>query len=95
MEMLNADAKEFIENHWPFKVNNMFAKQVGRMYIVYSYGEHWPLAVWTDGTGWMVNVEKVSRTTDRHYHIVASAVHECQVMPKDELLSFIKENDHD
>ncbi len=35
------------------------------LYVVYSYGEHWPLFVW-DGFDWYQNEEKYSPTTTRH-----------------------------
>ena len=34
-------------------------------YAVYSYGEHWPLFVWYDGT-WYGNEDKYSPTTTKH-----------------------------
>ena len=35
------------------------------LYVVYSYGEQWPLFVW-DGFDWYENEEKYSPTTTRH-----------------------------
>lgn len=38
-----------------------------RLYIVYSYGEHWPLLVFDRATGeWWANEDKYSATTSRH-----------------------------
>lgn len=42
------------------------------MYVVYSYGPHWPLAVWTTDEGWVLNSTKyTSPTTNRHAGNVA------------------------
>jgi hypothetical protein len=38
------------------------------LYVVYSYGPHWPLfAYCTDTNTWYANWEKASRTTSKHY----------------------------
>lgn len=34
-------------------------------YVVYSYGEHWPLFVWCNGV-WYENTTKYSASTGRH-----------------------------
>lgn len=37
------------------------------MYVVYSYGPHWPLYIWDERTAqWLGNKDKVSVTTTRH-----------------------------
>lgn len=41
---------------------------VGMRYVVYSYGEHWPLFIWDDLTQrWYANSEKYGTTTSRHH----------------------------
>lgn len=35
------------------------------MYVVYSYGEHWPLFVYHDGV-WYENIDRYSVTTSKH-----------------------------
>lgn len=58
-----------------------------RMYVVYSYGEHWPLFVCHDGT-WYENSERYSVTTSKH----RSASHpHCDTIPAtcDDLKRFI------
>jgi hypothetical protein len=37
-----------------------------RRYVVYSYGEHWPLFVYEDGK-WYENADKYSRSTTKHH----------------------------
>lgn len=60
----NSRVAYFVRHHRPFSTHtgSMYAQIVGDHYIVYSYGPHWPLAVW-NGRYWMVNTEKYSRTT--------------------------------
>jgi len=37
-------------------------------YVVYSYGDHWPLHIWDDTSRcWYSNADKYSRTTSNHY----------------------------
>jgi hypothetical protein len=38
------------------------------LYVVFSYGEHWPLFIYSPETNcWYGNEDKTSRTTTRHY----------------------------
>jgi hypothetical protein len=38
------------------------------LYVVYSYGRHWPLFVWDEVTQtWFHNTDKYSVTTSKHY----------------------------
>lgn len=38
-----------------------------RLFVVYSYGSHWPLYIWHEPTGtWYENGDRYSRTTSRH-----------------------------
>lgn len=36
------------------------------LYVVYSYGEHWPLFAWDNGE-WYENEDKYSPTTSKHH----------------------------
>ena len=41
---------------------------VGMRYVVYSYGQHWPLHIWDDASQqWFTNADKHSMTTSRHH----------------------------
>lgn len=40
----------------------------GMRYVVFSYGEHWPLHIWDDASQrWYSNAVKYSTTTSRHH----------------------------
>ena len=59
----NADVARAFASKQKLKAGNMFS--TGR--VVYSYGEHWPIAVWVDleGGGKVIalNIDKTSQTT--------------------------------
>lgn len=60
--------RPYVEKKIPFKNSNgqLFGRwETPLMYVVYSYGEHWPLYVW-DGFDWFENEDKYSRTTTHH-----------------------------
>ena len=51
----------------PFKANSCFAEQ-GSVYVVYSYGYHYPMLVY-DGQ-WYENEDRYSATTERHKSVL-------------------------
>lgn len=61
------------------------AESSGMLYkngILYSYGYHWPLAIWTtfDGIdGVYVNMTKRSITTQRHVNLVTKALTQADI----------------
>lgn len=67
----NAACRSLVKACVPFKCHgSMFAKWESasdgtRMYVVYSYGEHWPLFVCHEGT-WYENSGRYSVTTSKH-----------------------------
>jgi hypothetical protein len=51
----------------PFKNGNLFGVDKGHCYAVYSYGEHFPLAVFSNAVRkWYINEDRYSPTTTRH-----------------------------
>lgn len=70
-KIANADARRYVQNRQAFKGSNIFAHWHTASdpdkdrYVVYSYGEHWPLFVWVDGQ-WYRNSGKYSVTTSKH-----------------------------
>lgn len=52
----------------PFNAGNFYSVQgIDGLYVVYSYGHHYPLAIGHPSTGkWAVCVEPSSRTTGKH-----------------------------
>ena len=67
MRLSNNQLRDAVRNRKEFTNNtgSVYAKWVGDRYVVYSYGEHFPLYVWT-GNHWFVNADKYSVTTSKH-----------------------------
>jgi hypothetical protein len=71
----NRDARLHVEQRKPFEGSNIRGKwlcptnaeDVERdgIYVVYSYGEHFPMYIYAENT-WFENEDKVSRTTSKH-----------------------------
>lgn len=63
----NSDARGYVASRKPFKGSNMFAKWEGdSIYVVYSYGTHFPMWVWDDTIRqWFGNHDKYSRSTTK------------------------------
>jgi len=66
MKIANKKALEHVGNLQPFQASNMFGKWEGNSYVVYSYGEHFPMYVWDDKAFmWIGNLDKYSPSTSR------------------------------
>jgi hypothetical protein len=67
----NRDARWYVTHLRPFTGSNIDAvwrknNLTGdRMYVVTSYGAHFPLFIWENGV-WYENVDKYSVTTSKH-----------------------------
>lgn len=59
-----------------FKAGNILGRWPTRdIYAVYSYGEHWVLALWTASLGWVLNSTRYpSPSTRRHQSRVEMAI---------------------
>lgn len=62
-----SDMRNKVEARMLFKGNSVFSVWEGELYVVYSYGYHFPMYVW-DGAirEWIGNTDKYSSTTSRH-----------------------------
>lgn len=65
MRVSNSKAKIHVQNRTPFKGSNTFSEYNNGIYIVYSYGYHWPLFIYLNGK-WYENIDKYSVTTSIH-----------------------------
>lgn len=67
----NREARNYVINGVPFTNSNgqLFGRwETPSLYVVYSYGEHWPLFIWSERTEtWYENEDKYSVTTSRHH----------------------------
>lgn len=69
MAINNRDMGSVVTDRLPFQNNNktVYATTVGDLYVVYSYGEHFPMYVYDDvACEWFGNSDKYSPTTSRH-----------------------------
>ncbi len=60
----NKNASGYVRRRREFKGSNLFGTYLDDRYVVYSYGEHWPLFVHINGA-WFENQDKYSRTTSK------------------------------
>ena len=76
----------------PVKGNSLYSQDTNKFYIVYSYGEHFPLAAYSHiDKLWYLNIDKYSMTTSRHQSIVKQALdNESILCTTDELQSLLK-----
>jgi hypothetical protein len=66
MKTSNGQCRKFVQERKPFKGNNLFSEQDGSLYVVYSYGHHWPLFVCDRNGLWYENADKYSVSTSKH-----------------------------
>jgi hypothetical protein len=55
MSLSQCSAAARIKERRPFKAGNVFGAMTNGMYVAYSYGSHFPLAVHDPEAGWFVN----------------------------------------
>jgi len=64
MKIANNRSGSYVRDRKAFKANNLFAVNKGNKYIVYSYGLHFPLFMYSNGI-WYENQDKYSVTTSK------------------------------
>jgi len=62
----NNKAKDYTTEKIPFRGSNLHGTFIQDKYVVYSYGEHFPLFVCKDDI-WYFNTTRYSNTTTRHF----------------------------
>ena len=93
----NNQMREFTTHQRTFETNNglAFANRDNRnqMYVVYSYGEHFPMYAYdSDTEHWFGNSSKYSPTTSKHQKASrpdTSNDHPIAWLPTDELVSLV------
>lgn len=61
----NKNCRKLVETHQVFRGSNLFSEQRGNIYVVFSYGYHFPLFIWKDDQ-WYGNSDGYSVSTSRH-----------------------------
>lgn len=61
----------------------LYGRHERGLYVVYSYGEHWPLFIY-DGAQWLENSDRTSLTTSKHrgqaHPLVTTTLADCATM---------------
>lgn len=65
MKTSNKKAAEYVKQKLEFTGSNTFGNWWKDSYVVYSYGIHYPLYVYKNGS-WFENETKYSTTTSKH-----------------------------
>ena len=73
-KIANKNASEYVNNRYIFQGSNIFAEVIRPycgvnegLYVVYSYGHHFPMYVFDyDTREWYANEDSYSMTTSRH-----------------------------
>lgn len=74
----NNNCRQYVQKRQEFKGNNLFGQQYNGVYVVYSYGYHWPLYAYVESDGqWYANSDKSSVSTSKH----ANQAHPCPDRP--------------
>lgn len=87
MKISNSKARSLVQSRLSFQGNNTSGEWIEGVYAVFSYGHHWPLFAWIDGT-WYENQERYGTTTSKH----RSQLHpleDTEKVSKDELLKLL------
>ena len=63
----NRECDYYVRNLIPFQANHIFSENKGDLYIVYSWGKHFPMYIYSYNTGlWYGNSDRYSQTTSKH-----------------------------
>lgn len=87
MKVSNQKARTFVQSRLPFTGNNTFAETLNGAYVVFSYGHHWPLFAYIDGT-WYENQDRYGTTTSKHRGQM-HPLEDTEKVTKDELLQLV------
>jgi len=64
MKIANKNASRYVSDLLKFEGSNTFSEWDGEVYIVYSYGYHFPMFVYINGN-WYENSDKYSVSTSK------------------------------
>jgi len=66
VKIANKNGRGYVKGCWAFQGSNVFGRWESRAcYVVYSYGEHFPMYAKIRGA-WYANKDKYSVSTSRH-----------------------------
>ena len=62
----NKDCRSYVERKEEFNGSNLYARNIGKIYVVYSYGKHYPMFLFKEGD-WYENTDGYSVSTRKHH----------------------------
>lgn len=67
-KIANTNARVLVKSRMPFTGSNLYGRwTTSNLYVVYSYGEHFPLWIYDQSLDhWLENTSKYSQTTSTH-----------------------------
>ena len=66
IRIANRDARRYVETLTPFIGSNLYSEIIGDRYVVYSYGSHFPLFIYSHLTSrWYANSNRYSVSTSK------------------------------
>ena len=67
LKVANAKCRDAVSRRLPFKGSNLWGEWVDGVYVVFSYGKHFPLWVYDAETEqWFGNADRYSVSTSKH-----------------------------
>ena len=67
MKIANRDARKHTQQLKEFQGSNLYGATRARLYVVFSYGEHYPMFIYDPSTQtWYENTTRWSVTTSKH-----------------------------
>jgi hypothetical protein len=86
----NKEADYYTTNREPFKGSNTWGEWIKELYVVYSYGRHFPIYVWDEELGlWFGNQDKYSRSTSRHQSQLRPRTDRIEYLEKDNIKNLV------
>ena len=62
----NKDCRSYVERKEEFNGSNLYARNIGKIYVVYSYGKHYPMFLFRK-ENWYENSDGYSVSTRKHH----------------------------
>jgi len=85
-KIANRDASEYTTERTAFEGNNLYARNEGDLYVVYSYRDNYPIFIYDSQTGvWIENETKYSPTTSKHVTQSRPDAEDIHRLPLDEI----------
>ena len=71
MRVSNNKARDMVNSLEEFQGSNTYGKDYEDIYVVYSYGSHFPMYIYDKGQDrWIGNTDKYSQSTTRHQSLL-------------------------